>query len=53
MCCDVVGVWVKYGFKFRLVFGVGLQSRRCFEVVVAALRALFIELVFFFPEGVS
>ena len=42
VCCDVVSVWVTYGFKFGLVFGDRLQARRCFEVTVVALRALFI-----------
>ena len=42
VCCDFVGGWVAYGFKFGLVCGVRLQARRCFEVVMVALWALFI-----------
>ena len=52
MCCDFVGGWVAYGFKFGLVFGVRLQARRCFEIVMVALGALFIKFISLFPEGV-
>ncbi len=42
VCCDVFGGWISCCVEFGLVFGVRLLARRGFEVVVVALRALFI-----------